>query len=153
VPILIKTAALACATAADHSCNLVVCMLGAGHDQTFQESSGRYTHLLVAIYKFTKCIEYKPIASLTSAKVVEFIQEIMFWFGIPNSIFTDLGSNFTSLEFFDLYEQRSIQINYASVAHQRANVLVQRANGMILDALRKRYSTRARNLQGSGSGN
>jgi transposase InsO family protein len=59
---------------------------------------------------------------------VEFIQDIIFRFGIPNSIITDLGSNFTSSEFFDLYEQRSIQIKYASVAHPRANGQVERAN-------------------------
>jgi transposase InsO family protein len=75
---------------------------------------------------------------LTSAKVVEFIQEIMFRFGIPNSIITDLGSNFTSSEFFDFCEQMSILIKYASVAHPRANGQVERANGMILDALRKK---------------
>jgi transposase InsO family protein len=69
---------------------------------------GGNTHILVVIDKFTKWIEYKPIASLTSAKAVEFIQEIMFRFGIPNNIITDLGSNFTSLEFFDFCEQRSI---------------------------------------------
>jgi hypothetical protein len=74
----------------------------------------------------------------TSAKAVEFIQEIMFRFGIPNSIITDLGSNFTSSEFFDFCEQRSIQIKYASVAHQRANGQVERANGTILDVLRKK---------------
>ena len=51
--------------------------------------------------KFTKWIEFKPIASLTSAKAVEFIQDIIFRFGIPNNIITDLGSNFTSSEFFD----------------------------------------------------
>jgi hypothetical protein len=34
---------------------------------------------------------YKLIASLTSAKAVEFIQDIIFRFGIPNSIITDLG--------------------------------------------------------------
>jgi hypothetical protein len=33
--------------------------------------------VLVAIDKFTKWIEYKPIASLTSAKAVEFIQDII----------------------------------------------------------------------------
>jgi hypothetical protein len=64
----------------------------------FKKAQGGYTHILVAIDKFTKWIEYKPIASLTSAKAVEFIQEIMFGFGIPNSIVTDLGSNFTSSE-------------------------------------------------------
>jgi hypothetical protein len=70
----------------------------------FKKAPGGYTHILVAIDKFTKWIEYKPIISLTSAKAVEFIQGIMFRFGIPNNIITDLGSNFTSLEFFDFCE-------------------------------------------------
>jgi hypothetical protein len=104
----------------------------------FKKAQGGYTHILVVIDKFTKWIEYKPITSLTSAKAVEFIQEIMFRFGIPNSIITDLGSNFTSSEFFDFCEQRSIQIKYASVAHPRANGQVERANRMILEALRKK---------------
>jgi hypothetical protein len=62
----------------------------------FKKAQGGYTHMLAAIDKFTKWIEYKPIASLTSAKVVQFIQEIMFRFGIPNNIIIDLRSNFTS---------------------------------------------------------
>jgi hypothetical protein len=70
----------------------------------FKKAQGGYTHILVAIDKFTKFIEYKPIASLTSAKAMEFIQKIMFRFGIPNSIITDLGSNFTSSEFFNFCE-------------------------------------------------
>jgi transposase InsO family protein len=104
----------------------------------FKKAQGGYTHVLVAIDKFTKWIEYKLIASLTLAKAVEFIQDIIFRFGIPNSIITDLGSNFTSSEFFDFCEQRSIQIKYALVAHPRANGQVERANGMILEALRKK---------------
>jgi transposase InsO family protein len=94
--------------------------------------------VMVAIDKFTKWIEYKHIASLTSAKAVEFIHDIIFRFGIPNSIITDLGSNFTSSEFFDFCEQRSIQIKYALIAHPRANGQVEMANGMILEALRKK---------------
>jgi hypothetical protein len=39
----------------------------------FKKAQGGYTHVLVAIDKFTKWIEYKSIATLTSAKVVEFI--------------------------------------------------------------------------------
>jgi hypothetical protein len=121
MPISIKATTLTRVAAADHSSNMVVRMLGAGHDWTFQESSKGYTHILVAIDKFTKWIEYKPIASLTSAKSEEFIQDIIFRFGIPNNIITDLLFNFTSSEFFDFCEQRSIQIKYASVAHPRAN--------------------------------
>jgi hypothetical protein len=111
----------------------------------FKKAQGGYSHVLVAIDKFTKWIEYKPIASLTSAKAVEFIQDIIFRFrihtrhNIQDIIFiTDLGSNFTSFEFFDFCEQRSIQIKYVSVAHPRANGQVERANGMILEALRKK---------------
>jgi transposase InsO family protein len=104
----------------------------------FKKAQGGYTHVLVAIDKFTKWIEYKPIASLTSAKAVEFIQDIIFRFEIPNSIITDLWSNFTSSEFFDFCEQKSIHIKYASVAHPRANGQVERANGMILEALKKK---------------
>jgi hypothetical protein len=104
----------------------------------FKKAQGGYTHILVAIDKFTKWIEFKPIASLTSAKAVEFIQDIIFRFKILNSIITDMGSNFTSSEFFDFCEQKSIQIKYASVAHPRANGQVERANEMILEALRKK---------------
>jgi transposase InsO family protein len=101
----------------------------------------------VAIDKFTKWIEFKPIASLTSAKAVEFIQDIIFRFRIPNSIITDLGSNFTSSEFFDFCEQKSIQIKYASVAHPRANGQVERANGMILEALKKESLRQEREIR------
>ena len=47
------------------------------------KAQGGYTHVLVAIDKFTNCIEFKPVACLTSAKAVEFIQDIIFRFGIP----------------------------------------------------------------------
>jgi transposase InsO family protein len=73
-------------------------------------------------------------------------QEIMFRFGIPNNIITDLVSNFTSSEFFDFCEQSSIQIKYASVAHPRANGQVKRANEMILDALRKKVFDKSEKL-------
>jgi transposase InsO family protein len=104
----------------------------------FKKAQGGYTHILVAIDKFTKWIEYKPIATLSAAKAVEFVQDFMFRFGVSNSIVTDLGSNFTRTEFFDFCDEQHIQIKYVSVAHSRANGQVERANGMILDALKKR---------------
>jgi transposase InsO family protein len=148
VPILIKAAASTRTAVADYSRDLAICMLGLDMIKPFQKAQGGYTHILVAIDKFTKWIEYNPIASLTSAKAVEFIQEIMFRFGIPNNIITDLGSNFTSSELFDFCDQRSIHIKYASVAHPRANGQVERANGMILDALRKKVFDNSEKLTG-----
>jgi transposase InsO family protein len=85
---------------------------------------------------------------LTSAKAVDFIQGIILRFGIPNNIITNLGSNFTSSEFFDFCEQWSIQIKYASVAHPRANGQVERTKGMILEALRKTVFDKSEKLVG-----
>jgi hypothetical protein len=62
----------------------------------FTMAPGGFTHILVAIYKFTKWIEYKPIAKLTPDRVVDFILDILHRFGFPNTIITDLGSNFTA---------------------------------------------------------
>jgi hypothetical protein len=38
----------------------------------------------VAIDKFTKWIEYKPLVKFSAAKAVEFIQDFMHRFGMPN---------------------------------------------------------------------
>jgi transposase InsO family protein len=114
----------------------------------FKKAQERYTHILVAIDKFRKWMEYKPFASLTSVKAVDFIQEIIFRFGIPNNIITDLRSNFTSSKFFDFCKQRSILIKYASVAHPRAYGQVERGNVMILDALRKNVYDKSEKFAG-----
>jgi hypothetical protein len=39
--------------------------------------------------------------------------------------------------FWDFCDERSIVVKYVSVAHPRTNGQVERANGMILDALKK----------------
>jgi transposase InsO family protein len=53
----------------------------------------------VAIDKFTKWIEFKPIVKLTPDRVVDFISDILHRFGFPNTIITDLGSNFMANQF------------------------------------------------------
>jgi hypothetical protein len=58
-----------------------------------------FTHVLVAIDKFTKWIEYKPITTLSADRVVSFIYDILHRFGFPNTIITDLGYNFHSHQF------------------------------------------------------
>jgi hypothetical protein len=55
--------------------------------------------MLVAVDKFTKWIEYKPITKLFVDRVVSFIYDILDRFGFPNTIITDLGSNFYSHKF------------------------------------------------------
>jgi hypothetical protein len=77
--------------------------------------------VLVAIDKFIKWIEYKPIATLTADRVIIFMCEILHRFGFPNAIIIDLGSNFYLHQFWDFCERSSIEVKYVSVAHPRAN--------------------------------
>ena len=58
-----------------------------------------FTHVLVAVDKFTKWIEAKPIKNLDASTAVSFIRELTFRYGVPHSIITDNGSNFDSDEF------------------------------------------------------
>ena len=94
--------------------------------------------MYVAIDKFSKWIEYKPLVSATSNKAVELFEDIIHRFGLPNSIITDLRTTFTGHHFWDFYKDQCISIKYVSVAHPRANGQVKRANDMILDGLKKR---------------
>jgi hypothetical protein len=55
---------------------------------------------------------------------------------VPNNIIPDLGSNFIRADFF--CEHKGILLKYASVVHPRANGQVEHANGIILDALKKK---------------
>jgi hypothetical protein len=96
----------------------------------FTTALGSFTHVLVAIDKFTMWIEYKPIAKLTPDRVVDFIYDILHRFDFPNTIITNLGSNFTTNQFWEFYENTCIGVKYVSVAHPRANGQVERANGI-----------------------
>jgi hypothetical protein len=71
-------------------------------------SMGGFTHIYVAIDKFTKWIEVKPITASTAAKAAEFIQEISYRFSVPNRIITDLGTSFIEGEFWDHYQDNCI---------------------------------------------
>jgi transposase InsO family protein len=88
---------------------------------------GGYTHLLVAIDKFSKWIE-----------VVAFFTNIIHRFGVPNSIITDNDTQFIGRKFLDFCEDHHIGVDWAAVAHPMTNGQVERANGMILQGLKPR---------------
>ena len=67
-----------------------------------------YSHIFVAIDKFTKWIEVKPVTATTAAKAAEFIEEISHRFGVPNQIITDLGTSFTGSEFWGYCQANSL---------------------------------------------
>jgi ribonuclease HI/transposase InsO family protein len=103
-----------------------------------KKAKGGYTHLLVAIDKFTKWIEAKPITNIRSERAVEFFTDIIHRFGVPNVIITDNGTQFTGKKFLDFCDRHHIRVNWSVVAHPRTNGQVERANGMILQGLKPR---------------
>jgi transposase InsO family protein len=102
----------------------------------------------VAVYKFTKWIEVKPAVSITVAKEVEFIKEIIYRFSVMNNIITDNGTEFTAREFKDFCADSGIKINYASVSHPQCNGQVSCSNGMILQVLKPRIFDRLKPYAG-----
>jgi transposase InsO family protein len=98
----------------------------------FKKAKGGFTQIFIAEDKFTTWIEVKPTASITIAKAVEFIKEIMYIFGIPNNIIIDNGTQFAAREFKDFCADSGNKINHASVSHPWSNDQVERSIGMIL---------------------
>jgi IS30 family transposase len=97
-----------------------------------------FSHLLVAIDKFSKWIEVRPLTSIRSEQAVVFFTNIIHRFGVPNSIITDNGTQFTGKKFLDFCEVHHIHVGWAVVAHSMTNGQVERANSMLLQGLKPR---------------
>jgi transposase InsO family protein len=78
---------------------------------TLQKAPGGFSHLLVAIDKFSKWIEVRPLTSIRSEQAVAFFTNIIHRFGVPNSIITDNGTQFTRKKFLDFCEDHHICVD------------------------------------------
>jgi transposase InsO family protein len=101
-----------------------------------------FTHLLVLVDKFSKCIEARPIINIYSEEAVSFFTDIIYHFGIPNTIITDNGTQFTGKKFFNFCDDNNIRVDWSVVAHPKMNGQVERANDMILQGLKSRIFKR-----------
>ena len=112
-------------------------MLGTGYDWAIQAHAGRFSLGLRLHRQILQVDRIQTLVQATTKKAAKLLNDIIHRFGLPNSIITNLGSTFTSSDFWDFCDERCISVKYVSVAHPRANAQVERANGMILDALKK----------------
>jgi hypothetical protein len=86
------------------------------------------THLLVAVDKFTKWIEAKPIKKLDGSSTIKFFNEIIVRYGLPHSIITDNGTNFA----------KDVQPKGQNGIRQDLASVVKKANGLVLAGIRPR---------------
>jgi transposase InsO family protein len=103
-----------------------------------RKAPGGYTHFLVAVDKFSKWIEARPITNLRAEQAVSFFTDIIHRFGVSNSIITDNGSQFTGRKFLEFCDKYHIRVDLVAVAHPQTIGQVERANGMILQGLKPR---------------
>jgi hypothetical protein len=101
-------------------------------------AQGNLKYVVVAVKYFSKWIEAKPLATITSATVQKFFwQNIVCRFGVPKAITVDNGAQFDAETFKDFCDQIGTKIHFASVRHLESNGLVERENGIIIIGIMK----------------
>jgi IS30 family transposase len=75
-------------------------------------------YVVVAVEYFSKWIEPKPLATITSVMVQKFfMQNIVCRFGVPKTITVDNGNQFDAEKFKAFCDQIDTKIHFASVRH------------------------------------
>ena len=77
-----------------------------------------------------------------------FFTDIIHRFGIPNSIITDNGTQFTGKKFLWFYDDHHIRVDWATMANHHTNGQVERANSMVLQGLKPRIFNRLNKFGG-----
>jgi hypothetical protein len=99
-------------------------------------AQGNIRYVVVAVEYFSKWIEAKPLATITSAIVEKYFwQNIICRFGVLKAIIVDNGAQFDSEAFRTFCDQIRTNMHFASVRHPESNGLVERANGVILTGI------------------
>jgi hypothetical protein len=102
-------------------------------------------YVVVAVEYFSKWIEAKPLATITSATVQKFFwQNIVCRFGLPKAITVDNRTQFDVETFKAFCDQIGTKIHFASVRHPESNGLVERAKRIIITGIMKSIFNRPR---------
>ncbi|GKV17766.1 hypothetical protein SLEP1_g28227 [Rubroshorea leprosula] len=105
----------------------------------FVKGVGGVTHLIVGVDYFTKWVEARPLSSLTSKKVEDFVfSSIICRYGIPNQIVADNGTQFNCTSFRDFCSSYGIKLQFTSVYHLESNGMVESVNKCILKGIKPR---------------
>ncbi|KAM1024960.1 hypothetical protein ACFX2I_038064 [Malus domestica] len=93
---------------------------------------GKVRYAIVAVDNFTKWTEVEPLATITEAKIEDFVwKNILCRFGIPNTIVTDNGRQFDNNKFRMFRSKFNINLCFASPAHPQSNGQVEAINKII----------------------
>jgi hypothetical protein len=101
-------------------------------------AQGNLKYVVVAVEYFSKWIEVKLLATITSVTIQKFFwQNIVCRFDVLKAKTVDNGTQFEAEAFKDFCDQIGTKIHFASVRHPESNGLVERANGIIMTGIMK----------------
>jgi hypothetical protein len=101
-------------------------------------TQGNLKYVVVAVAYFSKWIEAKPLATITSVMIQKFFwQNIDCRFGVLKAITVDNCTQFDAETFKDFCDRIGTKIHFASVRHPESNGLLERANGIIMTGIMK----------------
>jgi hypothetical protein len=80
----------------------------------------------------------KPLTNVNSTSIRKFFwQNIIYRYGIPRHITIDNAKYFDNAMFKDFCQQIGTKVAFGSVYHPQTNGAVERANGLIFEAIKK----------------
>jgi transposase InsO family protein len=95
--------------------------------------------VLLATNYFMKWVKAIPLKKVTSENMVEFVKEhIIYRFGIPQTITTDQGAQFVSLEFREFAESMGIKLLNSSPYYAQANGQAEASNKIMIKIIQKK---------------
>ncbi|CAL2239171.1 unnamed protein product [Prunus armeniaca] len=102
------------------------------------EGKGQVKYAVVAVDYFTKWVEAKELATITAARIEDFVwTNICCRFGIPYAIVTDNGRQFDSEVFRQFCKRLKINLFFASPAHPQSNGQVEAMNKIVKKLLKR----------------
>ncbi|CAL8990397.1 unnamed protein product [Prunus brigantina] len=102
------------------------------------EGKGQVKYAVVAVDYFTKWVEAKALATITAARVEDFVwTDICCRYGIPYAIITDNGRQFDSEVFRGFCTRLKINLFFASPAHPQSNGQVEAMNKIVKKLLKR----------------
>ncbi|KAK0590511.1 hypothetical protein LWI29_028201 [Acer saccharum] len=106
-------------------------------------ATGGAKHTIVAVDYFTKWVEAEPLVHITEANTISFVKKnILYRFGIPNTIITDNGTQFDGKKFRELCDKYGINNYYASPAHPQTNGQTEAVNKIIKHNLKAKLAAK-----------
>jgi transposase InsO family protein len=101
-------------------------------------AQGNCKFATVAVDYFTKWVEAKALANITTPTIQKFFwQNIICRFGVPRELTVDNGKQFDSYSFKEYCKTLSTHAKFLSVYHPQSNGAVERANGLIFSSIKK----------------